>query len=90
MTAMVRNMFLMCFSVFVLNTAILAHADAGYLADNISHEVFGHGLIYIHTHSRTASGHLTNPKGGLIDYNQLLIDLIYKSQKESINNFKGL
>ena len=34
MTAMVRNMFLMCFSAFVLNTAILAHADAGYLADN--------------------------------------------------------
>ena len=34
MTAMVRNMFLMCFSAFVLNTAILAHADAGYFADN--------------------------------------------------------
>ena len=34
MTAMVRNMFLMCFSAFVLHTAILAHADVGYLADN--------------------------------------------------------
>ena len=32
---MVRNMFLMCFSAFVLNTAILAHADAGYFADNL-------------------------------------------------------
>ena len=31
---MARNIFLMCFSAFVLNTAILAHADAGYLADN--------------------------------------------------------
>ena len=31
---MVRNMFLMCFSAFVLHTAILAHADVGYLADN--------------------------------------------------------
>lgn len=90
MTAMARNMFLMCFSAFVLNTAILAHADAGYLADNISHEVFGHGLIYIRTHNRSASRHLTNPYGGLKDYNQLLIDLIYKSLKESINNFRGL
>ena len=35
MTAMVRNMFLMCFSAFVLNTAILAHADVGYFADNL-------------------------------------------------------
>ena len=35
MTAMARNMFLMCFSAFVLNTAILAHADAGYFADNL-------------------------------------------------------
>ena len=34
MTAMARNMFLMCFSAFVLHTAILAHADVGYLADN--------------------------------------------------------
>ena len=34
MTAMARNMFLMCFSAFVLNTAILAHADVGYFADN--------------------------------------------------------
>ena len=34
MTAMARNIFLMSFSAFVLNTAILAHADAGYLADN--------------------------------------------------------
>ena len=34
MTAMARNMFLMCFSAFVLNTAILAYADAGYFADN--------------------------------------------------------
>ena len=57
---------------------------------NISHEVFGHGLIYIRTHNRSASRHLTNPYGGLKDYNQLLIDLIYKSLKESINNFRGL
>ena len=35
MTAMARNIFLMCFSAFVLNTAILAHADAGYFADNL-------------------------------------------------------
>ena len=35
MTAMARNMFLMCFSAFVLNTAILAHADVGYFADNL-------------------------------------------------------
>ena len=35
MTAMARNMFLMCFSAFVLNTAILAHADAGYFANNL-------------------------------------------------------
>ena len=35
MTAVARNMFLMCFSAFVLNTAILAHADAGYFADNL-------------------------------------------------------
>ena len=35
MTAMARNIFLMSFSAFVLNTAILAHADAGYLADNL-------------------------------------------------------
>ena len=35
MTAMVRNMFLMCFSAFVLNTAILAHADVGYFSDNL-------------------------------------------------------
>ena len=35
MTAMARNMFLMSFSAFVLNTAILAHADAGYYADNL-------------------------------------------------------
>ena len=34
MTAMVRNIVVMCFSAFVLNTAILAHADAGYFADN--------------------------------------------------------
>ena len=34
MTAMVRNIVVMCFSAFVLNAAILAHADAGYLADN--------------------------------------------------------
>ena len=34
MTAMARNIFLMSFSAFVLNTAILAHADAGYFADN--------------------------------------------------------
>ena len=34
MTAMARNMFLMCLSAFVLNTAILAHADAGFFADN--------------------------------------------------------
>ena len=34
MTAMARNIVVMCFSAFVLNTAILAHADAGYLADN--------------------------------------------------------
>ena len=27
-------MVLMCFSAFVLNTAILAYADAGYFADN--------------------------------------------------------
>ena len=35
MTAMARNIFLMCFSAFVLNTAILAHADAGYFANNL-------------------------------------------------------
>ena len=35
MTAMARNIFLMSFSAFVLNTAILAHADAGYFADNL-------------------------------------------------------
>ena len=35
MTAMARNMFLMCFSAFVLHTAILAHADVGYFADNL-------------------------------------------------------
>ena len=35
MTAMARNIFLMCFSAFVLNTAILAHADVGYFADNL-------------------------------------------------------
>ena len=34
MTAIVRNIVVICFSAFVLNTAILAHADAGYLADN--------------------------------------------------------
>ena len=34
MTAMVRNIVVICFSAFVLNTAFLAHADAGYLADN--------------------------------------------------------
>ncbi len=34
MNTLMRNMVLMCFSAFVLNTAILAHADAGYLADN--------------------------------------------------------
>ena len=34
MTAMARNIFLMSFSAFVPNTAILAHADTGYLADN--------------------------------------------------------
>ena len=34
MTAMARNIFLMSFSAFVLNTAILAHADIGYFADN--------------------------------------------------------
>ena len=34
MTAMARNIVVMCFSAFVLNTAILAYADAGYLADN--------------------------------------------------------
>lgn len=35
MTVMVRNMFLMCFSAFVLHTAILAHADVGYFSDNL-------------------------------------------------------
>ena len=34
MTAMARNIVVICFSAFVLNTAILAHADAGYLVDN--------------------------------------------------------
>ena len=34
MTAMARNIVVMCFSAFVLNTAILAYADAGYFADN--------------------------------------------------------
>ena len=35
MTAMARNIVVMCFSAFVQNTAILAHADAGYFADNL-------------------------------------------------------
>ena len=34
MNTLMRNMVLMCFSAFVLNTAILAYADAGYFADN--------------------------------------------------------
>ena len=35
MNTLMRNMVLMCFSAFVLHTAILAHADAGYFADNL-------------------------------------------------------
>ena len=35
MNTLMRNMVLMCFRAFVLNTAILAHADAGYFADNL-------------------------------------------------------
>ena len=34
MNTLMRNMVLMCFSAFVLNTAILAHADVGYFSDN--------------------------------------------------------
>ena len=34
MTAMARNIVVMCFSAFVLNTAILAYADVGYFSDN--------------------------------------------------------
>ena len=33
MNTLMRNMVLMCFSAFVLNTAILAHADVGYSTD---------------------------------------------------------
>ena len=35
MNTLMRNMVLMCFSAFVLHTAILAHADVGYFADNL-------------------------------------------------------
>ena len=35
MTAVARNIVVMCFSAFVLHTAILAHADVGYFADNL-------------------------------------------------------
>ena len=35
MTAMARNIVVMCFSAFVLNASILAHADEGYFTDNL-------------------------------------------------------
>ena len=54
-------------------------------AANISHEVFGHSLLYIRTHNRYQSGHIA-PE--FVDLNYKLVNLIYRSLKETINNIR--
>ena len=55
-------------------------------AMNYSHEVNGHVLIYMRTHNRELSKHKSV---NMIETNQLLIDLIFESIRETFNNIRS-
>ena len=66
----------------ILNSKL---SDIG-AASNFSHEVNGHVLLYVRTHDRVRSGHQFGK--GNIDNNKELMEYIFESLKETIENLK--
>ena len=60
-------------------------SDVG-AASSFCHEVNGHVLLYVRTHDRVRSGHQFGE--GNVDYNRELIESIFESLKETIENLK--